>query len=213
VNISANVSDNSGGSGIREVRFTAQWPGQSWRVVYTDSSAPYEYSWDMCLDGVPNGWVELGLDITDNAGNTAYSPTGTRTIYKNVGCGGDIPPPSIGNWTANYFTGHNRWNAPEVSDTSNLRCSRTFAVGANADLDQDYGTGAPCSNMSADTWVGDFTTTVNFPEGHYVFYLSHDDGIKVWVNGHTLSERGSSEEYDEPRKRDHRFKWIGLESE
>lgn len=64
----SGVQDNSGGSGVKEVRFSAKWGG-NWYGIGTDSSAPYTLSWDMCSNNVPNGDVELGMEIWDNAGN------------------------------------------------------------------------------------------------------------------------------------------------
>lgn len=55
-------------SGVKEVHFTAKWNNQ-WGLVYNDRSAPYEYTWDICAAGVPNGDIELGLDVYDKAGN------------------------------------------------------------------------------------------------------------------------------------------------
>lgn len=75
----------SAGLGVRQVQFTARWSG-SWRLLGTDTSAPYEFHWDLCAFAVPNGSVELGFDVMDNNGNIAYSPQGTRTITVNADC-------------------------------------------------------------------------------------------------------------------------------
>ena len=66
--LSASASDNSGGSGVREVRFSAKWNDQ-WHGIGNDSSSPYSINWDWCAAGVPNGDVELGLEVWDNANN------------------------------------------------------------------------------------------------------------------------------------------------
>ena len=50
------------------MRFSALWSGQ-WRGVGTASTSPYSVSWDMCTSGVPDGDVELGMEVWDNANN------------------------------------------------------------------------------------------------------------------------------------------------
>jgi hypothetical protein len=66
VHLAAWANDNQ--SGVKSVHFTAKW-NNNWSLVHKDTSSPYEYDWDMCAANVPNGDVELGLDIFDNAGN------------------------------------------------------------------------------------------------------------------------------------------------
>jgi len=46
--------------------------------------------------------------------------------------------------------------------------------------------------MNGDDWVGDFHATLNFPAGEYVFYLDHDDGVKLWLNGQNIADLGGS---------------------
>ena len=68
VTLSANASDNSGGSGVKEVRWSAKLNNQ-WTGIGTDKSAPYSYDWNMCTSGVPKGNVELGMEVLDNVDN------------------------------------------------------------------------------------------------------------------------------------------------
>ncbi|NUQ38722.1 MAG: peptidoglycan DD-metalloendopeptidase family protein, partial [Caldilineales bacterium] len=64
----SGVRDNAGGSGVREVRFSAKYNG-SWQGIGTDSSAPYSLNWDMCDAGVQDGDIEFGMEVWDNANN------------------------------------------------------------------------------------------------------------------------------------------------
>jgi PKD repeat protein len=64
----SNVLDNAGGSGVLEVRFSAKWNNQ-WHGIGVDGTSPYSFSWDMCASGVPDGDVELGMEVWDNASN------------------------------------------------------------------------------------------------------------------------------------------------
>ena len=390
VTLSGTASDESG---IAQVRFTAWWPGQNgevWPIIYTDTTAPYSYTWDLCASNVPNGQILLGMDITDNAGNTAYSPDGTRTITKTGDCGGggdgdytvtSVNYPSVvspgqsfrpevqvclsgnasllesrgdmlrntdgnlygawphvavtgsvgggqcytfvfyadnpmvapndvgtyvslwqlwvdgayvpntvveivftvdtggtgtvtlwehsnyqgasqsfsgigrfnvssemndkttsvempngwsvllfehanqegasrcftgnqsdltvhsfdnvvssleifntvdchataGNWLARYFATDTRWFNPD--DWSNQRCEENIN---GPDLNIDYGDGAPCSGMDGNDWVGDYQATIYFPPNEYVFWVDHDDGLKMWLNGQNIAERGDA---------------------
>ncbi len=88
--LSANASDNVGGSGVREVRFSALWGGE-WHGVGVDTTAPYSVEWDWCASGVPNGDVELGLEVWDNAENQwVYSEhLANIHVVKNNNC---LPP-------------------------------------------------------------------------------------------------------------------------
>jgi len=105
VTLNVNASDNSGGSGVKEVRFSAMWGG-TWRSVGNDSNSPYSLSWDMCSSGVPNGDIELGFEVWDNANNKwVYSentPAGNIHINKNYNCTqstNDTTPPT-GSWSS-----------------------------------------------------------------------------------------------------------------
>jgi len=86
------------------------------------------------------------------------------------------PPP--GNWRADYYDDHTRWW--DNNNSSNHKCSETIY---SSFLDKNYGSGAPCGGMDGDTWVGDYSTTIDFPSGNYVFWVEHDDGLKLWLNG------------------------------
>jgi hypothetical protein len=102
VTLTANASDNSGGSGVKEVRFSAKWDN-TWRSVGTVSNSPYSLNWDMCNSGAPNGDIELGLEVVDNSDNHyVYSEHSTNYhITKNYTCTqstNDTTPPT-GSWT------------------------------------------------------------------------------------------------------------------
>ncbi len=98
VTISVNASDNSGGSGVREVRFSAKWSG-TWRGIGISYSSPYSFNWDMCAASVPNGDIELGMEVWDNANNQwIYSEHYSNPhITKNYTCPANPPPPPQSN--------------------------------------------------------------------------------------------------------------------
>ena len=119
VNLSGIADDNK--SGVAQVQFTAYWDGWSdsdyWYVIATlpttAGETTYSYSWNPCdAVQVPAGDILLGMDITDNVGNVAYSPAGERTIHKPVECNSET--------TSNMWTGaagadaegHFQWSNP-----------------------------------------------------------------------------------------------------
>ncbi|MBC7250101.1 MAG: pre-peptidase C-terminal domain-containing protein [Anaerolineae bacterium] len=97
------------------------------------------------------------------------------------------PESAHGNWEARYDQGSTLWWDPNASITP--RCTETIN---GPELHKDWGSGAPCSGMNGDDWVGDFRATLNFPAGEYVFYLDHDDGVKLWLNGQNIADLGGS---------------------
>ncbi|MBC7265071.1 MAG: fibronectin type III domain-containing protein [Chloroflexi bacterium] len=108
VHLAGWAQDNSGGSGLQKAHFTAYYNNGSWRQVGPDfTSSPFEFDWDMCNDGVPDGQVTLGLDIWDKAGNAAYSPRGNRHFNKNYNCS---PPPDCPQSGGLILYKHNNYN-------------------------------------------------------------------------------------------------------
>lgn len=95
--VTLRVTANDSASGVNRVNFSAKYGG-AWHSVATDYSSPYEFYWDMCAAGVPDGDVELGVEAWDNAGNVyIYSQHYTNYhITKSYNCGSSPPPPSTG---------------------------------------------------------------------------------------------------------------------
>ncbi|MBI5934514.1 MAG: fibronectin type III domain-containing protein [Chloroflexi bacterium] len=98
--------------------------------------------------------------------------------------------PPTGNWTAQYFNGHDHWW--DNNNFNNKMCEQNFN---STGLDRNYGSGAPCNNGVSDNWVAEYNGTFNFTSGSYVFYAQNDDGLKIWVNGSNIMERGGSSGY------------------
>ena len=114
----------------------------------------------------------------DTFGDPAYGLV-KACYYKSVGT-------TAGSWTADYYDEHTRWWDP--TSAANFRCSESVG---NGFLDKNYSNGAPCG-MDGDVWVGDYHATINFSAGNYVFWIDHDDGLKLWLNGDNIADRGGS---------------------
>jgi thermitase len=183
VTLGVNAGDNVGGSGVREVRFSAKWNNQ-WFGVGTDNSAPYSIDWNWCNSGAPNGDVELGMEVWDNANNKwVYSEHSTNIhITKNFNC----QPTITGQWHAQYFSDHN-WSTPA--------CPRDFnGIGlVGADFYDNWNAGAPCPSMQTDNFSARYTGTFSFGSaGTYWFKFHHDDGAILFVDGVVLQNSPNS---------------------
>lgn len=91
-----------------------------------------------------------------------------------------------GSWRAEYYDTTDRWW--DNNNSNNHNCGEDIS---GPTLDKNYGTSGPCG-MDGDYWIGDYSATINFPAGNYVFVLEHDDGMKLWLNGSNIAERGES---------------------
>ena len=171
VTISANASDNAGGSGVKEVRFSAK-VGGSWYGIGTATSSPYSINWDFCNIGNPSGDVELGMEVWDNANNVwIYSQHFSNPhITVNYTCG--LPSPGAWNaesWMNKYMAGYKN-NTESWSDLF---------------IYKDWGTGAPYSGYPSDEFSFKIYRDVNFQGGHYYFRVYSDDGFRLLVDGQT----------------------------
>jgi hypothetical protein len=125
-----------------------------------------------------------------NDGGYQFSWNGGREVANSwviVPDSSPPPPPPTGNWEARYDQGSTLWWNPDAHITP--RCTETIN---GPELHKDWGSDAPCGGMDGDDWVGDFNATINFSAGEYVFHLDHDDGVKLWLNGQNIQERGGS---------------------
>ncbi len=174
VTLSANASDNSGGSGVREVRWSAKW-NNTWYGIGSDTTAPYSTNWDMCAVGVPNGDIELGMEVWDNANNKwVYSEHYTNYhINKSYTCTGT---PSGGwetwGWQNSYLAGYDNWHGTVTWDNYPY-------------IWWDFGSAGPFG------WGGDdfslrMQRDVYFPGGDYSFHVDHDDGARVYLDGQLI---------------------------
>lgn len=199
----SGVQDNSGGSGVREVRFSAKFNNQ-WVGIGTDTTSPYSLAWNMCASGVPDGDVELGMEVWDNANNVwiwsqhysnphitkSYNcepppPSEGVTLFENTGLGGgscyitqDVP--SIGNYCGSG------WN--DNAESVLVQGPYYFALY----LDDWYGGGTPYTgNPTGDLppeWrnkASSIRIRRNSPAAFTLFDLGDFNG-EAWASDRTI---------------------------
>jgi len=190
VTLQVNASDNSGGSGVKEVRFSAKW-NNDWHGVGTDNSAPYSINWNWCESGVPDGDVEIGFEVWDNSNNVwIYSQHNTNIhINKNYDCGGTggggTPIPgnawNMNAWMNKYLAGYANWEGTVIWDDGNCPYIY-FNWGSDGPDFPDYP--EHDDEFSVRLW-----RNVYFPGGEYDFKVDADDGVKVFVDGQIVLDR------------------------
>lgn len=132
-----SVTDNPGGVGVNNVSFSAKWPSHDWIGIGSDTTSPYSLSWNLCGNLVPDGEVELGMEVLDRAGNKFVWSEGGQDnprITKSFNCN---PPegitlihddgrrctltqdaPSVGNYAQSHGCGSD-WNDKVVAIDTN----------------------------------------------------------------------------------------------
>ena len=166
VTLAATASDTQ--SGVKEVHFTAKWNNE-WRLVANDTSAPYSFDWDLCAAGVPDGDIELGLDIYDNAGNVFHLHTvhANPHITKSYNCSPATASWSVDYWNNKYLAGYVNWHTTE----------------GGAYIFRDWGDNGPGGGIQVNEWSARYTRTAYFPGGDYRFHCQHDDGCRIYIDG------------------------------
>lgn len=166
VTLAATASDAQ--SGVKEVHFTAKWNNE-WRLVASDTSAPYSYDWDLCAAGVPDGDIELGLDIYDNAGNVLHLHTvhANPHVTKSYNCSPATSTWSVDSWNNKYLAGYVNWHTTE----------------SGSYIFRDWGDNGPGGGIQVNEWSVRYTRTAYFPGGDYRFHCQHDDGCRIYIDG------------------------------
>ncbi|MGQ9491668.1 MAG: PA14 domain-containing protein [Anaerolineae bacterium] len=79
------------------------------------------------------------------------------------------PEPIITHWRGEYFANANLAGAPVL-------------VRNDWNVDFSWGPGSPAANVPPDSFSARWTRSLNFPGGTYRFYLTVDDGARLWVD-------------------------------
>lgn len=83
---------------------------------------------------------------------------------------------TITGWRGEYFGNRNLGGAPLI-------------VRDDADINFDWGTGAPFPGAPADNWSVRWTREVDFDSGAHRFTVKVDDGVRLWVDGNLLIDQ------------------------
>ncbi len=79
-------------------------------------------------------------------------------------------------WQAAY------WNNMSLSGTPVL-------LREEANIDHNWGSGSPDSSVNADGFSARWTRYIDVTPGTYVFTVTSDDGIRLWVDGDLIIDR------------------------
>jgi hypothetical protein len=174
-----NFNWGSGGPaiGLPADGFSVRWT----RTLFLEGGAYSFYA--LCDDGV-RVWLDGELIIDQWRDSSAVTYTSERTLggawhalrveyYENWGTArmqfwwerlGDFPQ-----WRGEYFSNINLTGLPTL-------------VRNDAGIHFDWGRGAPAAGLPADEFSVRWTRTLSFDEGLYRFYVSVDDGARVFVD-------------------------------
>jgi hypothetical protein len=93
------------------------------------------------------------------------TPTRVRTPQPT-----NTPTPVIADWRGEYYSNANLSGSPAV-------------VRNDQAIDFDWQLGAPATGLPADAFSAQWSRTVTFDEGRYVFHAVMDDGMRLYVDG------------------------------
>lgn len=169
-NVTINAEATAGSGSIVRVEFF-----QGSTRLGEDAAAPYTFTWS----NVQAGSYSLTARVVNSAGGSATSAPVSITVTTQSGGGGTPPPPPPPTGgTGTGLTGQYYDNP----DLTGLRVTRNDAT-----VNFDWGTGAPASGMTGDTysvrWTGQVEPRYS---GTYTFYTVSDDGVRLWVNGQLI---------------------------
>ena len=80
------------------------------------------------------------------------------------------PLPPVGAWRGEYYDNRSLWGGAAL-------------VRYDADIDYDWGLGAPATELPSDGFSVRWTADLEFYEGRYRFHALVDDGVRVYVDG------------------------------
>jgi hypothetical protein len=171
IDLSASASDDQ--SGVQAVRFSAAWGGGQPRVIFTDTSAPYNYTWDFCAAGVPDGTVEFSAQIIDQAWNT-YSPPAVQ-VTKAFDCSTATGGAATIACTDDQWCG-SFWNNVDLNGAPLAQRNEGEV------LAHEWGSASPDPLLPAGPFSSRFARSAQFDCGRYRFTATTTDGVKVWVD-------------------------------
>jgi hypothetical protein len=83
----------------------------------------------------------------------------------------------------------------EYFDNADLLGGPTLVRG-DAEIDFDWGTGAPAEWMPDDAFSVRWTRSVNLAPGYYRFVTLADDGVRFWLDGYPIIDKWEDMDYE-----------------
>jgi hypothetical protein len=184
-NIDHEWGANAPAAGVNADYFSARW------TRYIDVT-PGTYRFTVTSDDGMRVWVDNNLIIDEW---NVHPPTSfTADVYMGEGhhlikveyfeeAGLAVAQvqwrlkdetPSVGNWKAEYYNNLTLSGSPVLSRNESA-------------INYDWGSNSPKPGVvSADNFSVRWTQTLNLASDAYTFWLTVDDGARLWVNGHLL---------------------------
>lgn len=191
-NLNYNWGTGAPAPGVNYDQFSARW------TRYIDVS-PGTYQFVATADDGIRLWVDDNLLIDqwhDQAATTYTAPIylgpghhlvkvdyydsfgdATINVYWTQGTSPTptpIPPPGYGVWRGEYFNNRSLSGPPVL-------------VRDDAEVNFNWGSGSPAPGLvNADNFSVRWSRNLNLSPGNYRFYLTVDDGARLFINGHLL---------------------------
>jgi hypothetical protein len=184
--IAFDWQNHSPADGVPDDGFSVRWTAAMYFEggtyifrAYTDDGVRVWLDGQLLIDA----WYDR--PVTLNERQTTVS-AGTHSVrveyYDNIGNAvaqvwwNRITPPAM-TWRAEYF--NNPWlgGAPTLVRDEN-------------EINQNWGSGAPVAGLGADGFSVRWTSTIGFEfSDNYTFFVTVDDGVRVWVDGGLLIDQ------------------------
>ncbi|MFN8459162.1 MAG: PKD domain-containing protein [Anaerolineae bacterium] len=134
--------------------------------------------WQIKFLGVAGerGWVAAKYASTQNVSNVpivqapGLPPTPQPTVPPTA------TPVVITDWRGEYYSNPNLSGAP-------LMVRNDVAVSFN------WRNGSPAANLPSDGFSARWTRNLGFPAGEYRFWLTVDDGVRLWVDSNLVIDQ------------------------
>jgi hypothetical protein len=183
---------DSPAAGVPADNFSVRW---SYTLGFTAGTYRFNSSTDdgvrVYVDGtrIIDGWSDGRLPNT-RSGDITLSDGQHTVIVEYFEHGGNASAHvwwnrlgTFGAWQGRYY------------DNAELRGGPAL-IRDDADINFDWGEGAPAAWMPADNFSIVWTRQINFTPGYYRLNVRADDGVRVWLDNALIMDYWSVQNYD-----------------
>jgi PKD repeat protein/uncharacterized protein YraI len=138
--------------------------------------------WQIEFSGVAGerGWLSAQYVTAQNTGNVPVVQAPPPPTAAPVPTATPVPPTPtpvvITDWRGEYYNNPNLSGAPVL-------------VRNDVTVSFNWGAGAPAAGLPADNFSARWSRTLGFPAGSYRFWLTIDDGVRVWVDNNLVIDQ------------------------